>query len=241
MTKFHGLVAALGVFVATTAMSTPIAGTSLQTTITGMGGLVDVQNDQYNHDELWLVGATGMAAARIQFEFGGFAALNSFGIYDLYNPTSRLTIFSGADSSGALSVVLNLSNGSFCSWAFGGGSTCTSFYSNQFGFFLDTPTGDTFYSQKSLNGDGLDHMVAFEGGPASGNLGGNPWLASEFMLAWEDLYGGGDKDYDDFVVLVESIVGVPEPTGIAVFGIGLMAFGMFAMRRRLLGSRIGRR
>ena len=36
-------------------------------------------------------------------------------------------------------------------------------------------------------------------------------------------------DYDDFVVLVESVIGVPEPAGIALFGFGLTLAGL-AMR-----------
>ncbi len=235
MTKYYGWVAGVVMLSAGTALATPISGTSLQDSITALGGIVDVQTEQAAPDQKWRVGATGGAIANIQFELSAYANANSFGIYDIYNPASRLTIFSGGDGAGTTGVLFNLMGGNFCTATYTSGgfsaSTCASFATREFGFFLNTPTGNTYYSQTLLNGDGVDHMVAFQGGPTRGTIGGNPWLANEYLLAWEDLYGGGDRDYQDFVVLVESVIGVPEPTGLATFGVGLLALGAIARRR----------
>jgi hypothetical protein len=229
MKKVYGLMTAVALLGSSAAMATPIAGSSLQNSITALGGNVNVNTDQAWHDERWLLGATGVAASRIQFELSAYAGSNSFGIYDIYNPTTKLTIFAGADSAGVLGFLFNTSGSNYCAATLAsiGSPTCAAFTTSQFGFFLNTP-GATYYSELSQNADGVDHLVAFQGGPGHGTIGGNPWLANEYLLAWEDLYGGGDRDYDDFAVLVESVTGVP---GIALFGLGLFAVGVISRRR----------
>ena len=48
-------------------------------------------------------------------------------------------------------------------------------------------------------------------------------------MAWEDLAGGGDLDYNDFVLITESVNPMPEPSMLALFGIGLL--GLFGGSR----------
>jgi hypothetical protein len=232
MKKVTGWVTTLALLGSGAAMATPISGSGLQNSITAMGGTINVHTDQAAPDEQWRLGATGVAASRIQFELSAYAGSNSFGIYDLYSPSTRLTIFGGPDGAGTLGFLFNTVGNSYCAATLANiaSPTCVNFNTKAFGFFLSTPA-NTFYSQTALNADGVDHLVAFQGGPGAGNLNGNPWLANEYLLAWEDLYGGGDRDYEDFVVLVESVVGVPEPTGIALFGLGLFAVGVISRRR----------
>lgn len=237
MKKVYGWVSTLALLGSSAAMATPISGNSLQNTITGMGGVVNVQTEQAAPDEQFRVGATGVTAARIQFELSAGASSNSFGIYDLYSPSTRLTIFGGADGAGTFGFLFNPTGSNFCAATFAtiATPTCVNFNSSAFGFFLTT-SSNTFYSQTAQNADGIDHLVAFQGGPTRGTLNGNPWLSNEYLLAWEDIYGGGDRDFDDFAVLVESVVGVPEPAGIALFGLGLLAVGVVS-RRRLTSKR----
>ncbi|AWN14318.1 hypothetical protein SALB1_0111 [Salinisphaera sp. LB1] len=88
-----------------------------------------------------------------------------------------------------------------------------------FGYFL-TIGGNTYYSDTTLN-SGADRMVGYQG--SSGTKG----LMNEYLFGWED---GTDRDYQDYVATVESIRPVPEPSSIAMFGVGLLMIG-FAARR----------
>ena len=82
------------------------------------------------------------------------------------------------------------------------------FAGNLFGFYLQTP-GGYWYSQSALNSDQADHMLAFAGQNDWVQLPSSPagkWDPNEFVLAWEDLARPGwDYDYNDFVVMVESV------------------------------------
>jgi hypothetical protein len=103
-----------------------------------------------------------------------------------------------------------------------------------------TPTGDargTVYTMSSLNKNG-GQRASF-GAPVSeaenGNDGatfdgvGDYQSANPFKpvtIGFEDQFGGGDRDYNDFVITAEA----PEP--ITLGGMALGAAGLFAARRR---------
>jgi len=58
------------------------------------------------------------------------------------------------------------------------------------------------------------------------------WGSSSFILAWEDLaYNSGDKDFNDFVLYVESVTGVSEPSTLASLALALLALGAISRRR----------
>lgn len=81
----------------------------------------------------------------------------------------------------------------------------------------------TWFTDDSQNVDGLQHAIAYDYKvQQSGDF---------LILAWEDIYGGGDLDYNDVVVAVElgtanianiTTAGAPEPSTIAgvIFGSG---------------------
>ncbi len=204
---------------------------------------VDVVNDQAAPDELWSLGATGGAFSQIVIEIAGNAPLNIFGVYDAINPTRRVEMFSGAAGAGARSTLAITNDGSVWSGDMFGGTFHDSgidFAGNAFGFYLQTPDG-LWFSQAALNSDQADHMLAFAGKydwvqlPSSW---AGMWDSNEFVLAWEDLARPGwDYDYNDFVVMVESVHAVPEPGSIALFGLGLAALG-WTLRRRAVAAKV---
>lgn len=72
----------------------------------------------------------------------------------------------------------------------------------------------------SYRGDGTS-TLDLPGFPP-GTFGGDDWV-----LAWEDLAGGGDRDYRDFIVAVSDVEPVPEPLTILGTGLALGFGGLF--------------
>ncbi len=90
-------------------------------------------------------------------------------------------------------------------------------------------TGQTFYTGSGeLNADGLAHAYVED-------------LGDGTKVGFEDLLGGGDKDYNDvnFTFSNTNTEGVdpktianPEPTTIVLFGSGLLGLGIWNYRKR---------
>ena len=78
---------------------------------------------------------------------------------------------------------------------------------NAFGFYLQGP-GGTFYTQDSRNG-GAAQALTYAG---TGQNFGDWWMCFEDLSA----AGGSDYDYDDAVLLLQSVV--PTPTGAKTWG-----------------------
>lgn len=81
-------------------------------------------------------------------------------------------------------------------------------------------TGDTFYSDTSLNPDGISHAKAFQ---FSLPLGPFYELVPITFMGFEDLLGGGDMDFNDNMAMFSNVVmvPVPEPSMMAMLFVGL--------------------
>lgn len=183
-------------------------------------------------DSTWKTVGGGLSRFTLVAEFGDGNAV--FGIYNLANPSRRAPLFFGSDSVGAFATLMV--------WPLVGqqpdgladivkvdtsaplGITAhTAVIGTNFGFYLKIPRHPRdllFHSDTSENADDFDHMLAYQG---TNNR--------HFLLAWEDLPGGGDRDYDDFVVSARGIEPVPEPASAVVWG-ALIALTLSAVRWR---------
>lgn len=94
-----------------------------------------------------------------------------------------------------------------------------------FGFYLNGP-GGIIYSVDQLNPANEPGMLAYH------------ITGDTFALAFEDEFGG-DDDYQDAVIKLESVQPIhpmPEPSTIALLGLGITCLGFFNWRRKKKSS-----
>ncbi len=190
---------------------------------------------QQVNSSTWSMGGSGGGVSTILLQIAGYADNYTFGIYDPSHTATMLNLFTPGSVDGTQTfLTYNALTHMFTS-----GANSAMFGGNLFGYFLTTPQGNTFYSNAALNSDGIAHQVAYDGDNASyiyaaGGAIQGKWLSSEYIMAWEDqLLGQSDLDYNDFIVMVESVHPVPEPAVLGMFGLGLLLIGVgVAFRRR---------
>lgn len=228
--------ALLAVFlVAGSALALPYGGISdsLNDILDGIhtdgSSTVDAE-DYLSTDAYWEITGSGGSVATIIVELAGFANDNIFGIF---SNGKYVPVFGGLAGPGAQATIGIANSGEvFLNHA----GTGVFFNQNLFGFYLQTPEQNVFHSDDSLNGDGKDHMLAYQGtGTEKVQLPGwsaGIWTVNEYILAFEDLFGrAADNDYDDFVVMVESVRPVPVPAALWLLGSGVV--GLIGLRRKM--------
>lgn len=167
------------------------------------------------NDQLWFIPDTGLVQAQAKFA----AYTQDFG-YILQNDDGE---FNNADFVHLFNVPGG-TNGIFPSGPTGnlvGGP-------GNFLWALNPSGAPLWTSQPSQNSDGLDHMVTWfilDNEDRPSNDVGN------FVIAWEDLLGGGDRDFNDLVVEFSiPLIETPIPPAVWLFGSGLL--GLVALARR---------
>jgi hypothetical protein len=186
-----------------------------------MDGLSD-EKDSY-----WSITGSGASAHTIVAELSvGWAPTTTFGIYDMASPSVKYQIFPGSATGGAQATIGIMATGEVALYGTGTG---TFFSGNAFGYYIQSNDG-VFYSDTTLNEDKTDHMVAFQG-TGTDSIAIDPWSAgdwtdNEFILCFEDTSGGGNRNYSDFMVMVESVQPVPVPGAILLGMLGMSAAGL---------------
>ena len=215
---------------------------SLQDTLdnitVGGNSSVSAANDCLSDDldSSWILDATGGAVTSMIIELAGQATTNTFGVYETGDSGNFVQLFDGAATAGSQATLTIKANGDVLvnqvlEGNFGGTKT--------FGFYLGTRKG-TFFSNSSLNNDDMsDHLLAYQG---TGDLVQLPtfnpgeWNPNEYILAWEDLPFGNykyDGDFNDMVLMIESVQPVPVPAAVWLFGSGLLALVGIARRKKV--------
>jgi len=207
------------------------------------GDGIDPYTEQVNPASYWSINGTGSSENKVLLTLTGNAANLTFGIFDPTDISNTLMLFQGGqagyhtslatDGMGGFAATyftssnpLDPSTG-FAQAQFGAG--------NLFGYYLSNGS-TTFYSNLVLNSDGTSHVVTYAGDGTNKIALTNGWFnPGEFLMAWED---GTDLDYNDFVVMIESVHPVPEPAALGMFGFGMLLIGAAVglNRRRRLGN-----
>jgi hypothetical protein len=207
--------------------------------ITTSGPNINVYTDQASPSSYWNIGASGGSVNKIMLELAGHANSNTFGIFDPTDTSNYLQLFAGSASTGWSTLLTQVGNTFIATYFDGGGvyqgQDSITLSGNTFGYYLGASSNSpTYYSDPSMNAPdgtypgGTRRMAAYDGNGTT-YLNGAQFLPSEYLLAWED---GSDFDYQDFVVLVESVHPVPEPAVLGMFGLGLLLVGGFVASRR---------
>lgn len=214
--------------VAVTIPSSDGPGTDLQTIVNtvfpGAGIIVNNPGSTQSTSGMWANTSAyyPISVPTLLFEYAGLKNVNTFGIWS-GNDTTAVTgvdIFSGPANPGTFAVLSWDTPGTNQLTISGGpgvnNTTIIGIDPTSFGFYIKNSNG-TFYTIDQLNPGGQAMVVAF-----------NKPKTDTWLFGFEDI-PSGDKDFNDMVVRVESIV--PEPSTLILLGSGFLGFGFLARRK----------
>ncbi|HEY9810359.1 MAG TPA: DUF4114 domain-containing protein [Halomicronema sp.] len=231
---------------------------NLLNNITVSGPQINTEKAQTNYQSFTNT-ATGISVGTFMFEVAGMAGSNKLGIYNKGNHNQRIQLFDGANSPGAGTTINFLETGINVTTQQFNPQTgipqnnpplTSNYYQepnwNQFGFYLQNGHGKIFYTENSLNPDGKQQAIVYQGNNQTklqlpGRQKGT-FTDNEYIIAFEDLALGdiagisSDWDYNDLVIMVESIepASVPEPATL----VGLTAIvGILGITRRRIDNK----
>jgi len=194
---------------------------------------VDVLNEAIldSWDSYWDITASGGSVSTVIIELAGWHEDNTFGVFDSANSATTLEIFGGTATIGAQATLSITDTGDVY---LNHSDTLVDFAGEWFGYYLDSSAntgGGMWYSDTSLNNDSMDHMYAYQGKDIDtvkiGLWDEGLWTDNDFVLAFEDTASTScsDQDYQDFVVMVESVLPVPVPAAVILGVLGLGVAG----------------